>query len=200
MKKQIVAIHGGTTFDTYNEYISYLKNKKVDLSKFKMQSDWKSSLQTKLGNKYEVILPRMPNGTNAKYKEWKIWFERLLPLLNNNVVFIGHSLGGIFLAKYFSENILSKKVKALILVAAPFDDEDDEDSLADFILPKSLKKISKQIDKIYLIQSKDDPVVPFAQVGKYKKALPSSNLVIFKNRQHFNQNNFPEMVKLLKSL
>ncbi|MEI6296425.1 MAG: alpha/beta hydrolase [bacterium] len=200
MKKQIVIIHGGTTFDTYEEYIAYLKNKEVGIDKFKMRKDWKDTLISVLSGDIEVLFPRMPNGTNARYEEWKIWFEKMIPFLNDEVVFIGHSLGGIFLAKYFSESVLGKNNKALILVAAPFDREGQGDSLGDFILSKSLDKVDEQFSKVYLIHSKDDPVVPFKQSGEYKKALVKSELIIFEDRQHFNQEVFPEIVDLIDGL
>ena len=200
MKQQIVVIHGGTTFDNYEDYISYLKNKELTLDKLKSSGDWKNTLAKELGNNFEILLPRMPNGTNARYKEWKIWFERIVPFLKKNVTLIGHSLGGIFLAKYLSENTLPKAIKATVLVAAPFDDTSNEESLVDFKLPSSLSKFAEQGGAIYLIHSKNDPVVPFEQLGKYKKALPNAKIMVFDNREHFNQETFPEIIKLIKEL
>jgi len=199
MKQQIVYIHGGTTFDSHKEYISYLESKEIKLERLKYSRDWKDNLAGDLGGDYEILNPRMPNGTNAKYSEWELWFKRIIPLLRNNVILIGHSLGGIFLAKYLSENKVGRKIKAAILVAAPYDDESDE-LLTEFKITGSLKKLSKQAEEIYLVQAKDDPVVPFAELGKYKKALPSAKTMILPTGGHFNEEHFPQMVKLLKSL
>lgn len=200
MNQQVVVIHGGTTFDTYESYIAYLKNQEISLDKLRSRRDWKDTLEGKLGENFEVLLPRMPNGTNARYEEWKIWFERMVPFINENAIFIGHSLGGIFLAKYLSEKTISKKIKAAILVAAPFDDTNSEESLIDFMLPSSLAKLAEQSGTIYLIQSKDDPVVPYEQLEKYKRALPNAKTLTFEDRQHFNQEIFPEIIALIKTL
>ena len=200
MKKQIIVIHGGTTFDTYEEYISYLKNQEVSVEKFKTRKDWKDSLEGELGEDFEIIMPRMPNKTNAHYEEWKIWFERMIPFLNDNVILVGHSLGGIFLAKYLSGNLLPKKIKIVLLVAVPFDDTNNMESLSDFTLPASLEKFAEQVKKIYLLHSKDDPVVPFEQVEKYKKVLPNAEIIIFEDKQHFNQESFSEIVGLIKNI
>lgn len=106
MKQQVFVIHGGTAFDTYEEYISYLQNKEVSLEKLQGR-DWKMNLQDTLGDGYEVYLVKMPNAFNAVYKEWCLWFEKFLPLLNDGVIFVGHSLGAVFLAKYLSEHEIS---------------------------------------------------------------------------------------------
>lgn len=200
MKQQVIVIHGGTTFDSYEDYIFYLKNKEISLDKFKFRKDWKDTLEEELGENFEILSPRMPNGTNARYEEWKILFDRIISLLNNNFICIGHSLGGIFLSKYLSENDISKKIKATILVAAPFDDENSEESLGDFKLPLSLSKFTKQGGTIYLIQSKDDPIVPFEQITKYKYALPNVKTLILNSGGHFKQETFPEIVELIKKL
>jgi predicted alpha/beta hydrolase family esterase len=200
MKQQIVAIHGGETFDTYQNYISYLKNKIIEPERLKPKRDWKNTLLEKLGENFEVLLPSMPNKTNSQFKEWKIWFERITPFIKKNTIFVGHSLGGTFLAKYLSQNTISKSIRAVILVAAPFDDADSKYSLASFKLPPSLKKFSEQADKIYLIHSKDDFVVPFEDLKKYKKALPDAEIMVFDHKEHFSQETFPEIVKLIKTL
>lgn len=199
MKKQIVVIGGGDIFKTYKEYISYLKNKKLDLNKLKIKG-WKENLSGDLGNNFEVLAMKMPNTTNAKFIEWKIMFDKLLPFLKNNVILLGHSLGGIFLAKYLSKNKFPKKIKATFLISAPFDEKDRDYSLRDFKLPKNLDKLRQQGGKIFLYHSKDDKVVPFADAGKYKNALPEAKISIFKNRGHFDQAKFPELVKDIKTL
>ncbi len=43
MKQQVFVIHGGTAFDTYEEYFEYLKNKEVSLEKLQGR-DWKMNL------------------------------------------------------------------------------------------------------------------------------------------------------------
>lgn len=80
MKQQIVVIHGGEAFNTYKEYIENLRSFKFDLRRMKTKG-WKSRLGDHLGKKFDIIAPRMPNPDNAKFKEWKIVFEKLIPHL-----------------------------------------------------------------------------------------------------------------------
>lgn len=200
MKQQVVAIHGGTSFDTHDEYIAFIKTRELTLEKLQQPDDWKALLPRELGASFEVLLPKMPNTTNARYAEWSLWLERCLPFLQPNVILIGHSLGGIFLTKYLSENSFPTSIKATLLVAAPFDDTSTVESLTDFALPASLEKFAQQGGAIYLVHSHDDPVVPFAQVAQYQQALPKAQPVIFNDRGHFNQERFPELVALIQSL
>ncbi len=201
MKKQIIIIHGGDTFDTYKEYLSFLKKWKIDFARYKSpKAGWKKRLSKTLGKNYEVILPDMPNDMNVKYLEWKIWFQKFIPYFNARVILIGHSLGGVFLAKYLSENKFPKRIIATFLVAAPFDDKHSDYSIADFALPKSLKRFEDQSEKIFLYHSEDDPIVPFQDFKKYRKALKGAEPRILKNRGHFNQETLPELVRDIKNL
>lgn len=199
MKKQVIVIHGGDTFDTYEDYLTFLKSFEINFEKLKTKK-WKDSLGEKLGSDFEVVMPQMPNKFNAKYLEWQIWFEKLIPFFAEEVIFVGHSLGGIFLAKYLSENQYPKKIKATFLVAACFDDRDADYSLADFVLPSTLIKLQEQGGKLYLYHSKDDPVVPFTDVQKYQQQLPNAHLTVFTDRGHFDQPEVPELVKDIQNL
>ena len=202
MKKQIVIIHGGNPFGSYREYISYLKRTKVDFERYKSERrGWKRALREDLGGKFEIVLPEMPSKLNAKYFEWKLWFKKLIPYFKSGVILVGHSLGGIFLAKYLSKNKLPKTICAVFLVAAPYGTNNKPDHfLGDFVLPRSLKKLEKQAKKIFLYYSKDDPIVPFADLGKYREKLKGAVVRIFADKGHFGQRSFPELIKDIKSL
>jgi len=107
MKKQIVIIHGASSFKTYEDYLTSLKNEEISLGALKSHKRWRDTLSLELGDGYEVLTPRIPNSTDARYKEWKIWFDKITEFIDDEVILIGHFMGGIFLAKYLSENILS---------------------------------------------------------------------------------------------
>lgn len=201
MKKQVVIIHGGETFKTYQDYLKFLKGFVVDFAELqKKRNDWKDTLAEKLGRNFEIIAPKMPNKFNAKYREWKIWFEKFIPHFTANVVLVGHSLGGLFLVKYLSENFSPQKVKGLFLVAIPHDDKGTKYSLADFQLPKNLAKMAKQVPSTFFYHSEDDPFVPLADFKKYQTQLKTAVFRQLKNRGHFNQEKFPELIRDLKGL
>ncbi len=198
MSKQIVFIHGGDSFDSYEEYIDFLQNFEIDIERFKPRKRWREWLINELGDDYECLTPDMPNKWNAQFSEWKLWFEKLLPFLHDGVILLGHSLGGVFLAKYLAENDFPKKISKLFLLAAPFDEKDADYSMTSFALPADISRIAQQVDHIYIYHSSDDDVVPFVDQAKYKAALPSAELRTFSDRGHFNIETFPELLEDIK--
>ncbi|MDE1924871.1 MAG: alpha/beta hydrolase [Patescibacteria group bacterium] len=199
---QIWAIHGGDAFASYEEYLEYLKTRQINLKRLNSW-DWKSHLGGVLGARYEVFMPQMPNKQNAKYAEWKIWLERFIPYMDEEIILIGHSLGGCFVAKYLAGTDFPKRIRATFVVAAPYDEAEHSEfakHLYDFAPPKNLERLVKQGGKIFLYQSKDDPVVSFSELAKYQEALPNAIVRVFEDREHFNQKSFPELVEDIKSL
>jgi predicted alpha/beta hydrolase family esterase len=203
--QQILHIHGGETFRNYKLYFEYLKKYSFDLNKFeKKKTDWTKHLQKDLGNNYQVISPAMPNPRNAKYAEWKIWLEKFFPCLKDDIILTSKSLGGIFWAKYLSENKFPVKISQLHLVAAPFNNNDpitpkgEDYDLIDFNHQGDLSLIEKQVDQIYLHHSQDDPVVTFDALSKFSKALPSAKVLTYTDRGHFSIEQFPEILTLIK--
>jgi hypothetical protein len=196
-KVQILAMHGGSTFKTRKDYLKFLMNAKVSLEK---KVRWIDNLEIQLEKEFEVIRPTMPLKENANYLEWKIYFERYIPLLKDNIILIGSSLGGIFLVKYLSENKFPKKILSIYLIAPPFDNTIlGEDLVGGFELRKDLSLIEKNCKRITLIFSKDDPVVPISHSEKYKKNMKFAKIVVYKSKMgHFKVKRFPELIKMIK--
>lgn len=198
-KTQVFIVHGGMTFRNNKDYIHFLKTREVSLEKWPSWSD--EYLVKKLGKNFEVIKPRMPLAENAKYNDWKIAFERYFPLFTDNIILIGNSLGGIFLAKYLSENKFRKKILATYLVCPPFDGTlSEEDLVGGFKLKSDLSLIQKNSQNLTLLFSADDDCVPVAHAEKFRKKLKDANIIIYKSKNgHFRISEFPEIVKMIKS-
>jgi predicted alpha/beta hydrolase family esterase len=196
-KIQVLLIHGGMTFKNEKDYLSYLKNRPISTKK---KISWTGDyLEKKLGNKFEIISPRMPLQDYAKYRDWKIFFERYLSLIKNKYILIGSSLGGIFLAKYLSENKLRRKALSVYLICPPFDNTiPNEDLVGGFKLGNDLSLIEKNCKNLHLLFSKDDDVVPVTHADKYKQKLKNARFVIYKSKNgHFKITKFPEIVRMI---
>lgn len=198
-KTQILYIHGGYTFKNRKDYLHSLKNRKVSIGK---KESWTGSyLDKELKRNFEITRPRMPLQDNAKYSDWKIYFERHIPYLRNNVILIGGSLGGIFLAKYLSEHKFPKKILAIYLVCPPFDNTvNGEVLVSGFKLKADLSLLEINSKKLHLLFSKDDDVVPVSHAEKYRKKLKNAKIIIYKSKNgHFRVSKFPEIVKMIKN-
>ena len=193
--KQIVLIHGGSSFDNYERYLNSLKNGSINYERLLWAQKWREWLAQEIVNA-DVLLPDFPNKQNAQYEEWKIYFEKLLPLLGDDVQLVGYSLGAMFLAKYLHESPLSSPVRRLVLVSPCYDDESVED-LGSFRVT-SAAGLEKSAKEVHLFHSKDDPVVPFTELAKFQRDLPTATVHIFEDRNHFFQPTFPELKELLE--
>ncbi len=150
--KQVLLIHGGDSFLSYDEYLADLKAATLDYERMKPTKRWKDTIIEELPDA-DILAPTMPNSSNAQYEEWKIWFEKILPFLGDDVRIIGHSLGAMFLAKYLHTNPLKKPVRQLILLAGGYDG--DVNGYGSFAI-ESATGLEKSAEEIHLFHSKDD--------------------------------------------
>lgn len=197
-KTQVFMVHGGMTFKNQKDYLHFLKTRKISTAKKVRWSE--DYLDKALGKNFEIIRPRMPLQDNAKYEDWKIYFQRFIPNFRDNIILIGSSLGGIFLAKYLSEHKLPRKILSTYLVCPPFDDTVvGEDLVGGFKLKSNLSLLDKSSKNLYLLFSSDDDVVPVSHAAKYEKKLNNAKITIYKSKNgHFQISKFPEIIKMIK--
>lgn len=194
-KHQILLIWWGETFDTTESYLNFLENYPYDI--MEKPKSWKWWLLSWLSDNFEGIRVEMPATQNSYYRAWKIWFEKYFQYLwENKIILIWHSLGGIFLAKYLSENIFPKEIHSLHLIAPVFDNIGLKwESTGSFWFNSSeLINLSNQVAEIHLWHSTDDTIVPFEHSMKFHTMLDKSILHKFEDRWHFSwQSHFVEL-------
>jgi len=201
--KQVVLIHGGDSFSQHEDFLKHLQTTNIYNPKGEGGNHWNKSLRADLGNDFELYSPSMPNNENAKYEEWKIWFERHVSYWKDDLILVGWSLGGMFLAKYLSEEQFPLKIRGVHLVAAPCGDfsieSESGNNCESFTFNMTtLSEFNEKVKDIHIWQSTDDFVVPFEHSQMYKKALPSAEIHVFEDRNHFLQADFPELVACIK--
>ena len=199
--KQLIYIHGWMCQPDNDAFCKAIET--WDYDPFEDKSNRKDWFE-KLKSSYQIIRPSMPNKNMATYKAWKIWFEKILPYLNDeDLIMVGHSLWAMFLIKYLWENNFPKRIKQLHLLSSVFDEsdmDDDEKYSWDFAYdPKVIPHIENQVEEIFLYHSTDDDIVPYAHTQKIKAYLPKAKVITFTDRGHFfGEVEFPELLENIK--
>lgn len=193
--KQIFIFHGGSSYDSYEHYLAALRNSPIDYERLKPKRSWKDWIEEELPEGYELLFPSLPNRDNAVYEEWKIYFEKLVPFFTSDTQLIGYSLGGMLLAKYLHETTLPLAVHRIILLAPGYNDDSYEE-LGSFGV-QSATGMELSCDELHLMQSTDDPIVPFTEQSKFRQDLPSAISHEFTDKSHFFVEEFPELLELL---
>jgi valyl-tRNA synthetase len=90
-KEDLIIIQGGNSFQKDEEFLEFLQNWQLSPKDYldieESLASWKKDLQKDLKNyNIKVAYPQMPNPLNAKYEEWKIWFEKVLSDLESQKV------------------------------------------------------------------------------------------------------------------
>ncbi len=195
-KPQIIFIHGGDSFDTTIEFYNFLKSLTYDLYPVE-QKKWRDEIKDALIETHECIMPRMPNAMNADYKAWSIWFEKVIPFLHDQIVLVGHSLGGGFLVRYLSENILPVSIKQLHLVAGVIDDKDCP-GVGEFGIDiTTWSGFTSTIEAVHVWHSSDDDCVPIHHAERLAEKCLEATTHYFTDRGHFLQPEFPELLQVI---
>ena len=200
-----IFIHGGESFSHEKEYEEFISETLVEwnleaFAEKETKKKWKTELAKKLtssGNR--VYLPNFPNSMNAKYNEWKIFFEKWIEKVEivGNIIFIGNSLGGCFLLRYFSEDDLkihTNTIHSIHLVATCL-------SAGDFKEGENYYLLKKLKENIFIWHAEDDTVVPISDAKKLSEILPDGQKILFpkeKGYGHFHSiERFVELEKVL---
>ena len=139
-------------------------------------SDLIEYLQVQLGDTYHLISPKMPNPENPEYARWKAALTNIFANLDNEVILIGHSLGGAVLLKYLSEMDVKPVVSSLFLIASPYWGKEED----------------WQAEELY--NSKDDMVVPVTHIHHYANEFPQAITRVLEREDHYFSNGIPDLV------
>ena len=193
---QILHIHGGNSFSSYDAYLDDLKNSPIDYERLKPRQRWRDWLVAQLSPNDEYLAPTFPNSANAQYDEWVIYFEKLIPFLRDDAIIIGHSLGAMFLMKYLHQHELPVTLSKLILIAGQHGANGNEDVGAFAVI--SAEGVERSATEVHLFHSEDDPVVPYDSLDKILADIPSAIAHRYTDQAHFNGPVFPDLLSVIK--
>jgi uncharacterized protein len=151
------------------------------------------SLQKELGSAYDVRYPRMPLEEDAGYLDWKAQIAIELANLEDEVILVGHSVGGSILLRFLSEEQVAISIIGLFLIAMPYFGGDEGWNYEEFTLPQDFPEKLSRIPRIFLYHSRDDEVVPFKHLAVYAAKLPQAIVREFDGRGHQFRNDMAEI-------
>jgi len=137
---------------------------------------------------YKVIIPQFPTPpvVSAKINEWFEVLKKYEQDIDENTIFIGHSLGGIFTLRILEK--LQHPVKAVFLVGTPIGvrpilNYDRDDNFSGFAFDWG--EIKKKSKNFVVFQSDTDPYVSLDNGKELAKHL-KIELNFIPNAGHFN--------------
>jgi hypothetical protein len=169
MNNNIFIIHGTEGYPEEN-WFPWLKNELEQLG-------------------YKVFVPQFPSPPiiPAKITEWFEVLKDYDQYINNDTIFIGHSLGGIFTLRLLEK--FKNPIKAAFFVGTPIGirpilnyDRDSSFSGFDF----DWESIRKNAEHFVVFQSDDDPYVSLGNGEQLAKNL-NTQLDFVPNAGHFNK-------------
>lgn len=179
MVRNYFIIHGSYG-SPYKNWIPWLK---MELSKRKL----------------DVIVPHFPSFDYQRFDYWAKILDSYLEIgcINEDTIFITHSLGGIFIMKF----ILSRKIRVRkIVTVAGFNNivYDDVDLYESFYLNDDfLRDISNYCEDIICLCADDDPYVSLDKAKSFA-FLTNARDVLIRGAGHFNeQRGYKEFKDLL---
>ncbi len=133
-----------------------------------------ASLRRRLGPRYAVSFPKMPNEGEPEYAAWKPRITEEIARIDGDLILVGHSVGAYMLVKYLSEDGTPKQPIGIFLIAAPYPDGDENWHFPGFSLPPHFGAKLPDAARIFLYHSPDDQSVPFAHMRLYARAMPGA--------------------------
>lgn len=171
------------------------------------EENWFPWLKEKLEEKdYKVFVPHFPSPpiVPSKISEWFEVLRKYEQYINENTIFVGHSLGGVFALRILEK--LKYPVRAVFLVGTPIGvkpiaNYDRDSSFSGFDFDWATIKNNSKHFTVY--QSDNDPHVGLENGKQLSKEL-GVELTFIPNAGHFNKpagyTNFPDLVEKIRKI
>ena len=140
-----------------------------------------------------VNVPKMPHADRPKINEWVSQLKKLVGKTDENTFFVGHSIGCQTILRYLETLSGNQKIGGAVFVAGWFTlvnlETSEEEKIAKPWLKKpiNVSKIKKQLNKVVVIFSDNDSVVPQENQKIFKQKL-GAKIIIEHKKGHFSGN------------
>jgi hypothetical protein len=133
---------------------------------------------------YQVWAPSLPDPLRPDLKKWMKVTAAQARTWDDGTIIVAHSMGGV-LALRLLETVVKRRVRAVILVSAPFASTLKFDWFLTFFgRPFDWAKIKARAKSFTVIQSANDPIVPADHALRHQERL-GARLIMTKKDGHF---------------
>lgn len=153
------------------------------------QENWFPWLKQKLEDLgHEVIVPEFPTPVNQSLESWNKVFSTFSEQINEDSVFVGHSLAPLFILHILEQP--ATKAKAAFFVSGFLRALNNEtfDKINKTFISNNFnwEEIKRSCQKFFVYHSDNDPHVPL-EYGKELAKKLGVKAKIIKNAGHFNE-------------
>ncbi|MBM7493428.1 pimeloyl-ACP methyl ester carboxylesterase [Micromonospora luteifusca] len=155
------------------------------------------SLRRELGDGYEVRYPRMPDEDDPSYARWSAAIRREIATLADGAVVAGHSVGATILINALAERPPERKLRAIVLIAAPF--VGPGGWLSDeFERPYDLGARLPHGVPVHVFHGLQDETAPPSHADLYAAAIPQAQVHLLPGRDHQLNDDLSELARVIK--
>lgn len=158
-----------------------------------------ASLQKALGKDYEINYPRMQTDDGTLDFGWPKQIGKEIGKLSDDAILAAHSLGASLLLKYLSQNMVSKKVAGIFLLATPFWNS-KEKWVQGLKLQQDFAESLPKNSRIFFYHCRDDEEIPFAHLALYRQKVPAATFREIESGGHQLSNNLNLVATDIKDL
>ena len=172
------------------------------------EENWFPWLKTELESSgHKVIAPTFPTPNNQSLDSWRQAWKNQKIILDQDTIFVGHSLGPVFIFDLLQNQQISNPIKASFLVA-PFlsklKNPDFDPVNKTFIEnPINWQTVKQNCEVFKAYVSDNDPYVPM-EISKEVTTNLNINPIIVNGAGHFNESagyaKFPLLLKEILSV
>lgn len=166
-------------------------------------ADWDAalvaSLRAALGADVEIRYPPMPNEGEPDYGAWSAAILDEIARLDDDAIVVGHSLGGTILVHALAERPTATRLRAIILVAAPYVGEGGWPA-GEWTPQTALGERLPSGAAVLFFHGTADDTVPPTHATLYAKAIPQAHLTILPGRDHQLNGDMREVAAVIVAL
>jgi predicted alpha/beta hydrolase family esterase len=152
------------------------------------------SLTRELGDRYEVRYPRMPDEADPSFDRWSTAIRREIADLDDDSVLVGHSVGAAILINALVAQPSGPRLRAIVLIAAPFVGEGGWRS-AEFELPPDLGARLPEDVVVLVFHGLQDETAPPSHADLYANVIPQAQVHRLSGRDHQLNNDLSEVAR-----